>query len=123
MDARRTLPDSAIRDLARLRVARRMKRAGAVVAVFENRTRGRNLVEAATDTRGEGGSMFETEIIEAVPAAEVRETISAPVTDVLYEVAKNRGPVVALRVKGTTREIALSRARRTTLGSRGGCDI
>ena len=66
--------------------------------------------------------MFQTEAGE-VPAAVARETISAPVTDVLYEVAKNRGPVVALRVKGTTREIALSRGRRTTLGSRGGCDI
>ena len=52
-----------------------------------------------------------------------RETISAPITDLLYEAAKQRGQVVALRVKGTGREIALSHLRRLALGTRDICDV
>ncbi|HTJ44675.1 MAG TPA: sigma 54-interacting transcriptional regulator [Kofleriaceae bacterium] len=43
-------------------------------------------------------------------------------SDPLYEAARHRGPVVALRVKGTRRELAAP-ARRATIGSRAGCDI
>ena len=60
---------------------------------------------------------------EAVPVGDIRETISAPLTDPLYAAAKQRGPVVALRVKGTGNEILLRGARRAVLGSRAGCDI
>jgi DNA-binding NtrC family response regulator len=60
---------------------------------------------------------------EAVPVGDVRETVSAPLADPLYAAARHRGPVVALRVKGTSNEILLGTSRRHVLGSRAGCDL
>jgi transcriptional regulator with PAS, ATPase and Fis domain len=48
---------------------------------------------------------------------------SAPVTEVIYDEAHCRGAVVALRVKGSTREIPLAKRRQWSVGARAGCDI
>src|SRR5262245_23801403 len=47
----------------------------------------------------------------------------APVTEVIYDEAHSRGAVVALRVKGSTREILLTKRRQWSMGARTGCDI
>src|SRR5689334_4137499 len=58
-----------------------------------------------------------------VPVAVGAGTISAPITDPIHEALRERGAVVALRDRATGFEHVLPRARRSTVGGRGGCDV